>query len=113
VECASDDGAVAVSGFCFRPPRLQGEPEPAVFLRQRPLQPLAEPSGALEQAYKNSLLTGRFPACVLYISLSPGAVDVNVHPTKSEVKFSDERRVFDAVHYAALGALEQGGATAK
>ena len=60
---------------------------------------------AVEQAYKNTLLTGRYPACALYLSLSYGSVDVNVHPTKAEVKFSDERKVFDAVYYAVLSAL--------
>ena len=60
---------------------------------------------AVEQAYKNNLLVGRFPACVVYIDINPGAVDVNVHPTKSEVKFSGEKKVFDAVHYSAVNAL--------
>ena len=60
---------------------------------------------AVEQAYKNTLLVGRFPACALYIELPHGAVDVNVHPTKNEVKFSHEKRVFDAVYYAALNAV--------
>lgn len=60
---------------------------------------------AVEQAYKNNLLVGRFPACVIYIDINPGAVDVNVHPTKSEVKFSGEKKVFDAVHYSAVNAL--------
>ncbi len=60
---------------------------------------------AMEQAYKNNLLVGRFPACVVYIDINPGAVDVNVHPTKSEVKFSGEKKVFDAVHYSAVNAL--------
>lgn len=61
---------------------------------------------AVEQAYRGTLLTGRFPACVVYIDLAPAAVDVNVHPAKTEVKFSDERRVYDAVYYAVRGALE-------
>jgi DNA mismatch repair protein MutL len=61
---------------------------------------------ALEQAYRNTLLTGRYPGCVLYLDLSLGSVDVNVHPAKTEVKFSYERRVFDLVYHAALSALQ-------
>ena len=61
---------------------------------------------AVEQAYKNTLLTGRFPSCVMYVSLSNAAVDVNVHPAKTEVKFSDEKRVFDLVYQAVRMALE-------
>ncbi len=61
---------------------------------------------AVEQAYKNTLLTGRFPSCVMYVSLSNAAVDVNVHPAKTEVKFSDERKVFDLVYQAVRAALE-------
>ena len=61
----------------------------------------------MEQAYRGTMLTGKFPACVIYLELSPAAVDVNVHPAKTEIKFSDERRVFDTVHYAVLGALEK------
>ena len=60
---------------------------------------------ALEQAYQNQMTVGRFPSCVLHIQLPPQAVDVNVHPAKTEVKFLREREVFDAVHYAVLSAL--------
>ena len=64
---------------------------------------------ALEQAYKNTLLTGRFPACVLYLTLGLGKVDVNVHPTKSEVRFTEEKKVFDAVYCAVRSALAETG----
>ena len=60
---------------------------------------------ALEQAYKNTLLIGRYPACVLYLEILPGAVDVNVHPAKTEVRFTEERRIFSLVHYAVRDAL--------
>ncbi len=61
---------------------------------------------AVEQAYKNTLLTGRFPSCVLYLELSNGAVDVNVHPAKTEVKFSDEKKVFDLAYQTVRACLE-------
>ena len=64
-------------------------------------------SAALEEAYKNQLMVGRFPACVLEIDLPVQAVDVNVHPAKTEVKFLSERGAFDAVHYAVLSALNK------
>ena len=64
-------------------------------------------ASALEQAYKNQLMVGRFPACVLEITLPAQAVDVNVHPAKTEVKFLSERGAFDAVYYAVLSALNK------
>lgn len=67
-------------------------------------------AAALEQAYQNRIMTGRFPGCVLHLNLPPTAVDVNVHPAKTEVKFLRERDVFDAVHYGVLGALNQAPA---
>ena len=60
---------------------------------------------ALEQAYKNQLFTGRYPACVLFLSMRRSAVDVNVHPAKTEVRFLQERQVFDAVYRSVLAAL--------
>lgn len=60
---------------------------------------------ALEQAYKNRIMTGRFPACVLHIEMALSAVDVNVHPAKTEVKFMRDKDIFDAVYYAVLAAL--------
>ena len=63
---------------------------------------------AVEQAYKNTLLTGKFPSCVLYLELSRGAVDVNVHPAKTEVKFSEEKKVFDLVYQTVRACLEAG-----
>ncbi len=60
---------------------------------------------ALEQAYKNQLFTGRFPACVLFLELRRSAVDVNVHPAKTEVRFLQERQVFDAVYRSVQAAL--------
>jgi len=62
---------------------------------------------ALEEAYRNQIMTGKFPACVLHLTLPANAVDVNVHPAKTEVKFLNEKAVFDCIHYGVLGALNK------
>ena len=62
---------------------------------------------ALEEAYRNQIMVGKFPACVLHLRLPANAVDVNVHPAKTEVKFLSEKAVFDCVHYGVLGALNK------
>ena len=62
---------------------------------------------ALEEAYRNQIMVGKFPACVLHLNLPAGAVDVNVHPAKTEVKFLSEKAVFDCVHYGVLAALNK------
>ena len=62
---------------------------------------------ALEEAYRNQIMVGKFPACVLHLQLPANAVDVNVHPAKTEVKFLSEKAVFDCIHYGVLGALNK------
>lgn len=60
---------------------------------------------AIEEAYKNSIMTGKFPACVLNIEIPPNMIDVNVHPSKTEVRFSNEKLIYDAVYFAVKNAL--------
>ncbi len=62
---------------------------------------------ALEEAYRNQIMVGKFPACVLHLRLPANVVDVNVHPAKTEVKFLNEKAVFDCIHYGVLGALNK------
>ena len=62
---------------------------------------------AFEEAYRNQIMVGKFPACVLHLVLPAAAVDVNVHPAKTEVKFLNEKAVFDCIHYGVLGALNK------
>ena len=103
VETESD--GVAVRGFVSAPGCCRGNRSAQYFfcngrpIRSRALQ------AALEQAYKNTAMVGRFPGCALYITLPNGLVDVNVHPTKAEVKFAKEKPVFDGVYYGTLAAL--------
>ena len=76
------------------------------FVNGRPVKSLLLIK-ALEEAYRNQIMVGKFPACVLHLDLPATAVDVNVHPAKTEVKFLNEKAVFDCVHYGALGALNK------
>ena len=62
---------------------------------------------ALEEAYRNQIMAGKFPACVLHLTTPANAVDVNIHPAKTEVKFLNEKAVFDCIHYGVLGALNK------
>lgn len=60
---------------------------------------------ALEEGFRNSIMTGKFPACVLNIVLSPELCDVNVSPSKTEVRFAYEKNVFDAIHFGVRNAI--------
>lgn len=60
---------------------------------------------ALENAYKNQIMIGKFPMAVLNIEINPALIDINVHPTKLEVKFSNEKTIYDAVYYGTKNAL--------
>lgn len=64
-------------------------------------------TAAVEEAYKRSIMVGKFPAFILNIELPHDSVDINVHPAKIEVRFSNEKAIFDAVYYAVRGALEK------
>ena len=97
---------LSVSGFICPPANARGNRSAQYFflngrcIRSQLLQ------AALEQAYRNSLFTGRYPACVLFLTMKPNLVDVNVHPAKTEVRFLQERAVFDAVYRTVLAALQ-------
>ena len=98
---------LGVTGYVSRPTATRGTRANQIFfvnnryIRSRTL------TAALEEAYRNQLMAGRFPSCVLNVSMPLSAVDVNVHPAKTEVKFLNEREIFDCVHYGVLGALNR------
>ncbi len=62
-------------------------------------------AAALEEAYRNQIMVGKFPACVLFVDAPPNTVDVNVHPTKTEVRFSNEKLMHEAVYFAVKNSL--------
>ncbi|MCD8376716.1 MAG: DNA mismatch repair endonuclease MutL, partial [Oscillospiraceae bacterium] len=102
----SGEGEVSVSGFVSMPVCCRGTRASQFFFVNGRWIKSQTLTAALEQAYANQKMVGKFPGCVLHISTKLSAVDVNVHPTKSEVKFVSERHIFDAVYHAALSALQ-------
>ena len=76
------------------------------FVNDRPVKSRIM-MAALEEAYRNRMMVGKFPACVLHLHLPANAVDVNVHPAKTEVKFLSEKAAFDCIHYGVLAALNK------
>lgn len=101
------DGVEAY-GYVSKPHDAQGNrSKQEFFVNGRPVRSRLL-SAALEEAYKNRLMVGRYPACVLHVDLPPQTVDVNVHPAKWEVKFAYEKPVFDAVYLAVKSATNDG-----
>lgn len=96
-----------VTGFVTKP--TDARPNRSMqtfFVNGRPVKSRLL-TAALEEAYRNQIMVGKFPGCVLHLTLNANAVDVNVHPAKTEVKFLNEKSAFDAVHYGVLGALNK------
>lgn len=113
IQCQGESDGVRVHGYVSAPHAGRGNRGMQFFFINGRAFKSQTIQAALEQAYKNTLLTGRFPACALYIELPFGRVDVNVHPAKTEVKFTEEKKVFDAVYYAVLSALSSERKTAE
>ena len=96
-----------LTGFVSRP--TDARPSRAMqtfFVNGRPVKSKIM-IAALEEAYRNQIMVGKFPACVLHLTVPAHLVDVNVHPAKTEVKFLQEKAVFDCIHYGVLGALNK------
>ena len=98
---------LAVSGYVSRPTATRGTRAYQIFFVNHRLIRSKTLTAALEEAYRNQIMVGRFPSCVLNITVPLSAVDVNVHPAKTEVKFLNEREIFDCVHYGVKGALSR------
>mgnify|MGYP003242107752 FL=1 len=102
-------GAVQVSGYVTRPLNGHGTRGRQLFFVNGRFVKSQLLAAAVEEAYRNRLLKGRFPGCVLHITLPVNEVDVNVHPAKTVVKFLSDKTVFDAVHYTVKDALDREG----
>ena len=101
-------GGIKISGYTCVPTACRPKRNAQfVFLNGRYVRS-GTVAQALETAYKNSVMVGRYPAAVLHLTVPYGAVDINVHPAKTEVRFSDDRRIFDCVMYSVRNALASG-----
>ena len=102
----SGEGGVSVEGFASLPVCCRGSRNYQFFFVNGRYVKSRLMTAALEQAYQNQRMVGKFPGCVLHLALRLNGVDVNVHPAKTEVKFVREKEIFDAVYHAVRGALE-------
>ena len=107
IPCSYELNGISVDGFISKPVNSRPNRSMQFFFLNGRLIKTRTGLAALEAAYKNSIMVGKFPACVLNIHLPAAAVDVNVHPAKTEVRFADEKKVFDAIYYCSKLALEQ------
>lgn len=105
IEVNDKIGGIKVSGFVCSPYNCRANRNGQYFFVNKRFVRSGTAMAALEQAYKNSTMVGKFPACVLFIDIPYETVDVNVHPAKTEIRFSNEKMVFDAVYVATKNAL--------
>ena len=103
-------GDVAVSGFVTGPLQGRGSRSMQVFFVNGRFIKSQLLTAALEEGYRNQIMKGKFPGCVLSVTVPVTAVDVNVHPAKTQVKFAREHDVFDAVYHTVRDALDSRGA---
>ena len=106
IEVNSDQDGIEVKGFIGRTDNFKANRNYQNFFINGRFVKSKTAMAALEQAYTSYMPPEKFPCCVLYISINPARVDVNVHPAKLEVKFSNEKAVFEAIYYTTRTALE-------
>lgn len=97
-----------VTGFVSRPHQSRKSRAMQFFFINSRLVKSTTAMAALEQAYKNNIMVGRYPACVLNIEIDAKLIDVNVHPAKIEVRFVNEKPVFNLIYYGVKTAIETG-----
>lgn len=101
----SEMNGIKVHGFITKPTAGRGSRSMQTFFVNGRFVKSVVFLTALENAYKNSIMIGKYPACVLFVNMPYETVDVNVHPAKTEVRFFDEKRVFECIYNSALSTL--------
>lgn len=107
LEAKSTHESIKVHGYTCKPIAARGNRMMQFFFVNGRIVKSKLLSAALDEAYRDLLMKGKFPACVLFFELSPELVDVNAHPAKTEVKFADDRAMFKATYYAIKTALQE------
>jgi len=106
IEVNSENEGITVKGFIGRSDNFKANRNHQNFFINGRYVKSKTAMAALEQAYTSYMPPEKFPTCVLFLELHPARVDVNVHPAKLEVKFSNEKPVFEAIYYTVRTALE-------
>ncbi|MBR3768386.1 MAG: DNA mismatch repair endonuclease MutL [Clostridia bacterium] len=108
IPCEYEYKSISVKGYISRP--LNNRPNRNLqycYVNGRFVRiPVA--AAALDEAYKNRIMVGKFPMCFLFVDIPAGKIDVNVHPAKTEIRFSEDSSIFEAIFYAAKSALNKG-----
>ncbi len=102
----TDANGIRVHGYIGEPDLVRSNKNSENFFINSRFVKSRTAMAALEQAYSTRIPHSKFPVCILNIQLNPAVVDVNVHPSKLEVKFANERIIFEAVYYAVLNTLQ-------
>jgi len=109
MEVDHEENGIKVTGYAVKPLYSKNNRTYQTFFVNTRYVHSKTLSVALESAYENLVMTGRFPACVLFLEMSPDTLDVNIHPAKAEVRFSDEKKVIDAIYFAVKNAMLKAG----
>ncbi len=107
IAVSAEGEGISVSGFIGRSDNVRANRNYQNFFINGRYVKSKTACAAIEQAYTSYIPPEKFPCCVLYINVNPATVDVNVHPAKLEVKFSNEKPVFESIYYAVRNALEE------
>ncbi len=105
IEVGYSYNGVEVSGYISKPEAAQNNRKMQNFFVNNRYVRSGTCIAALEEGYKNSIMVSKFPACVLKLNMAFNTVDVNVHPAKTEVRFVNEKSVYECVYFAVKTAL--------
>ena len=107
IEVDYEYDGIRVSGYTGRSDNVKPNRNSQNFFINNRLVKSKTASAAVEQAYSSYIPSDKFAVCTLFVDINPKAVDVNVHPAKLEVKFSNEKPVFEAIYYGIKNSLEK------